>query len=165
MPSDSLLTPRPPSEDPNADWAEHEFHCWSPRDEPWLTLATTVLCGVAVGLSWFTTRQVWMPILVTLGILGAGFRIWLPSAYRLGPLGIRQRLFRRWVLVPWERVIRVEFRTKGVLFETAPQETPPLPSQAFYVHGGIRVGELHELVRRFDPTVNPPLANPGQVAR
>jgi len=146
----SKSTPeRPIVEDPEADWAEHEFICWTPRDEPLFALATGLACmgaGVAV---WLSTHRVDGTLLALLATLLATYRVWLPAVYRIGPLGIRLRLFRHWMLIPWALVLRIDHRPGGVLLEIAPSSRLVTARQIHYVHAGSRTTILRNLLDRF----------------
>ncbi|MDA0658587.1 MAG: hypothetical protein O2931_15800 [Planctomycetota bacterium] len=149
MNSSESVAVRPWMEDPESDWAEHEFTCWSPRDEPWFALFTAAVSLTVVMASWAVSKVAWMPALAALGSLIASCRTWLPSVYRIGPLGIRHRLFRRWVLIPWKSVVGIRQRPAGIVIKTNSSQHPFVPPQILYIHGGRATEELTQLVQRF----------------
>ncbi len=112
------------------------------RDEGWVPWAAVLLFG---GVAWLAS--VWsespaMGGLLLAALLLAGWRLWLPVRFDIGPTGVTQTVLGRSRTVPWTRVARFDLRSHGVLLLGDDDQSPTASVHGLYIHWGSREEEL-----------------------
>jgi hypothetical protein len=116
------------------------------RDEGWIPWAMLLLFGGVAALAGAWSASPAMGGLLLAALLLAGWRIWVPVRFEIGPTGVTQTVLGRSRTVPWTRVARFDVRNRGVLLLGDDDQSPLASVHGLYIHWGKRQHELLEML-------------------
>ena len=126
---------------------------WPLRDElllAWPLIGAKVACSILVAV---VAESLAMGILSLAALVIAGWRLWIPVRFELGPHGIAQRVFGRRRRLPWHQIGGFRARRRGVLILPPWADTPLSAFRGVFIGWNGKRDELlatleHYLARR-----------------
>ena len=122
---------------------------WPLRDElllAWPLIGAKMACGILVAV---VAESLAMGILSLAALVIAGWRLWIPVRFELGPHGIVQRVFGRRRRLPWHQIAGFRTRRRGVLILPQVADTPLSAFRGVFIGWNGKRDELLATLERY----------------